>query len=116
MAWEKLEEYFMKCAGKFACAMALVLSLTGAGRAQLGLFTPEQRIDFTRAWKGDRFADGRPRVPDSVLQGMKTVSAEEAWGVLRGAGFRTSSPANGRNSTARPGAWSGGRSPRVSCH
>jgi 4-hydroxy-4-methyl-2-oxoglutarate aldolase len=82
-----LEEYFMKCTVKFACAIALVVSLTGAGRAQLGLFSPEQRIDFTSAWKGDRFADGRPKVPDSVLQGMKTVSAEEAWGVLRGADF-----------------------------
>ena len=89
----------MKCAGKFACAIALVLSLTGAGRAQLGLFTPEQRIDFTRAWKGDRFADGRPKVPDSVLQGMKTVSAEEAGECSAEQAFRTSSPANGRNST-----------------
>lgn len=77
----------MKYAGMFACAIALVLSHAGACRAQLGLFTREQRIDFTSAWKGDRFPDGRPRVSDSILQGMKTVSAEEAWGVLRGAHF-----------------------------
>ena len=77
----------MKYAGMFACAIALVLSHAGACRAQLGLFTREQRIDITSAWKGDRFPDGRPRVSDSILQGMKTVSAEEAWGVLRGAHF-----------------------------
>jgi 4-hydroxy-4-methyl-2-oxoglutarate aldolase len=55
--------------------------------AQLGLFSREQRIDFTREWQGERFEDGRPRVPDSILERMKTVTAEEAWGVLRGAKF-----------------------------
>jgi hypothetical protein len=36
-------------------------------RAQLGTFSGEQRIQFTPDWHGDRFADGRPRVPESVL-------------------------------------------------
>jgi regulator of RNase E activity RraA len=51
------------------------------------MFSKEQLVDLTRAWTGERFADGRPKVPDTVLKGMKTVDAEEAWGVLTGAGF-----------------------------
>jgi regulator of RNase E activity RraA len=31
----------------------------------------------------DRFPDGRPRVPDDILERMRRVTTEEAWGVLR---------------------------------
>lgn len=56
--------------------------------AQLGLFTPEQRRQFTPDWQGDRFPDGRPKVGDATLARLKDVTAEEAWGVLRREGFR----------------------------
>lgn len=68
----------------FAAAAALATPL----HAQLGLFNDDMRRAMTREWKGERFPDGRPKVPDAVLQRMKTVSAEEAWGTLRGAGYR----------------------------
>lgn len=69
--------------------LALVLLIAGAPAAfgQLGMFSREQRIEFTRAWNGERFEDGRPKVPDAVLKRLGNVTAEEAWGVLRGAGF-----------------------------
>jgi len=56
--------------------------------AQLGMFSKEQLIDITRAWTGERFSDGRPKVPDEVLERLKDVTAEEAWGTLRGAGYK----------------------------
>ncbi|HBY59092.1 MAG TPA: dimethylmenaquinone methyltransferase, partial [Solibacterales bacterium] len=34
-------------------------------------------------WIGERFEDGRPKVPDEVLQRLRTTTAEEAWGTLR---------------------------------
>ncbi|MCC6860508.1 MAG: RraA family protein [Bryobacterales bacterium] len=68
-------------------ALVSVLALASAARAQLGLFSREQRIDYTREWQGERFDDGRPRVPDDILGRMKAVTAEEAWGVLRSAKF-----------------------------
>jgi 4-hydroxy-4-methyl-2-oxoglutarate aldolase len=71
-----------------AVPMILAFSFTVPGYAQLGMFSPEQRIEFTREWKGDRFPDGRPKVPDATLARLKNVTAEEAWGVLMGAGFR----------------------------
>jgi len=44
-------------------------------------------IKYTPEWKGERFADGRPKVPDGILQRMKSVTLEEAWAQLRTAGF-----------------------------
>lgn len=44
-------------------------------------------MEFTRDWKGERFPDGRPKVPDAVLARLKNVTAEEAWAVLREAGY-----------------------------
>jgi regulator of RNase E activity RraA len=35
----------------------------------------------------ERFPDGRPRVPDDLLERMKAVTTEEAWGVLRAHGY-----------------------------
>ncbi len=66
----------------------LSATMTTSAHTQLGLFSREQRIAFTPEWQGQRFADGRPEVPDAVLQRLKTVSAEEAWETLQGAGFR----------------------------
>ena len=66
----------------------LVLGLAARAHAQLGMFSKEQRIDLTREWSGERFADGRPKVPDSVLEELKTVDAEEAWGVLQAHGYK----------------------------
>lgn len=45
--------------------------------------TPESIIAMTSQWEGDRFADGRPRVSDDLIERMKLVTTEEAWGVLR---------------------------------
>ncbi|HVN93430.1 MAG TPA: hypothetical protein VMT38_07030 [Terracidiphilus sp.] len=50
-------------------------------------FTPQQVIQYTSYWTGERFPDGRPKVPDDILDRMKTVTLEEAWATLRNAGF-----------------------------
>jgi 4-hydroxy-4-methyl-2-oxoglutarate aldolase len=72
------------------CALGFLAltALPAPSFAQLGLFTPEQRIQFSPDWKGERFADGRPKVPDETLARLKDVTAEEAWGVLRKENFR----------------------------
>jgi 4-hydroxy-4-methyl-2-oxoglutarate aldolase len=68
------------------CCLALALPLPA--HAQLGLFSKEQRVEFTQDWHGERFPDGRPDVPDSVLARLKDVTADEAWDVLQDAGYR----------------------------
>ncbi len=56
--------------------------------AQLDLFSEGQRVEFTPEWRGERFPDGRPMVPGSVLNRLKDVSAEEAWDLLQDAHYR----------------------------
>jgi 4-hydroxy-4-methyl-2-oxoglutarate aldolase len=49
--------------------------------------SPEYIKTLTSAWKGERFDDGRPKVPDNILTRLKNISIEEAWGVLKNKGF-----------------------------
>jgi regulator of RNase E activity RraA len=44
-------------------------------------------IELTALNPFDRFEDGRPKVPDELLERMKLVTTEEAWGVLRRHGY-----------------------------
>jgi 4-hydroxy-4-methyl-2-oxoglutarate aldolase len=72
----------------FLAALVSCLVLAAPAHAQLDLFSKDQRIEFTPEWQGDRFPDGRPNVPDSVLSRLKDVTADEAWDVLQDAGYR----------------------------
>jgi regulator of RNase E activity RraA len=47
----------------------------------------DELLFLTPEWKGERFPDGRPRVPDDILERMKGVTLEEAWAVLRNEHF-----------------------------
>ena len=38
---------------------------------------------YTDEWEGERYPDGRPKVPADLLERMESVSIEQAWGVLR---------------------------------
>jgi 4-hydroxy-4-methyl-2-oxoglutarate aldolase len=55
--------------------------------AQQVAWTKEQVIAMTPDWKGERLPDGRPNVPDNILNRLKNISLEEAWGVLRNQGY-----------------------------
>jgi regulator of RNase E activity RraA len=56
-------------------------------RAQNVGSSPEYIKALTPEWKGERFPDGRPKVSDAILQRLKNISIEDAWGVLRNKGF-----------------------------
>ena len=40
-------------------------------------------LALTQEWAGERFADGRPKVTDEILERMQLVTHEEAWAVMR---------------------------------
>lgn len=61
--------------------------LSTAGIAQHVGATPEQIRLLTSEWTGERFPDGRPKVSDQILERLKGISIEEAWGVLRNKGY-----------------------------
>ena len=48
---------------------------------------PEELTEYTPEWTGERFADGRPKVPDAIIERMKNVTITQAWGVVRGGGY-----------------------------
>ncbi|SEM90411.1 Regulator of RNase E activity RraA [Chitinophaga rupis] len=68
--------------------LAGFLLLADIARAQQVTLTPEQIKTLTAAWTGERFPDGRPKVPDALLQRLKKISIEEAWGILRNKGYQ----------------------------
>ena len=41
--------------------------------------TKEQIMELTKEWKGERLDDGRPKVPDHLLDKLRTMTLEEIW-------------------------------------
>jgi 4-hydroxy-4-methyl-2-oxoglutarate aldolase len=73
--------------------MVLGLGLTMAlastmAHAQLYTFTKEQLVAYTAQNTFERFEDGRPKVPDALIERAKELSAEEILAVLPGKGYR----------------------------
>ncbi len=61
-------------------AIAL-LAVVLPGRAQVFKLSPEELAKYTAGNPFDRSPDGRPKVPDSILERVKDMSMEEVWGV-----------------------------------
>ena len=72
---------------KMLLVIALML-IAGISEAQNVGSSPEYIKTLTSEWKGERFPDGRPKVSDQVLERLKNISIEEAWGVLRNKGYQ----------------------------
>jgi regulator of RNase E activity RraA len=64
---------------------AIVLVSTFAWGQQI---SKEEMLFLTPLWKGERFADGRPKASDALLQRLKSVTLEEAWAVLKNENFK----------------------------
>jgi len=71
--------------------------------SQVGLLNNEQRRDITRAWEGERFPDGRPKVPDEVLERLKHTTAEEAWDTLGKHHYRLQFEGGWKTINVKPG-------------
>jgi 4-hydroxy-4-methyl-2-oxoglutarate aldolase len=71
---------------KTACIVELLAS--SCAYAQLYTFSQQELIDYTAQSPFDRFADGRPKVPDSLIERARDLSSEEVWAGLHEDGFR----------------------------
>jgi 4-hydroxy-4-methyl-2-oxoglutarate aldolase len=78
----------MRAVTRLSFAAALICCFAASAFSQLGMFSKEQRLEVTREWKGDRFPDGRPKVPDSILARLSDVDAEESWITLQNHGYK----------------------------
>jgi regulator of RNase E activity RraA len=60
-----------------AAASSLASILAPVAKAQLWTWTKDQMVEYTKGWTGDRFPDGRPKVPDQWLDRAQDMSQEE---------------------------------------
>jgi 4-hydroxy-4-methyl-2-oxoglutarate aldolase len=56
--------------------------------AQLFKLTREQVVEITADNPFERFPDGRPKVPDALIEQARGLSAEDVWAVLPGKNYR----------------------------
>jgi regulator of RNase E activity RraA len=47
----------------------------------------DELIFLTSQWKGERFADGRPKIPDDLLVRAHNIGIDDAWTVLKNLGY-----------------------------
>jgi 4-hydroxy-4-methyl-2-oxoglutarate aldolase len=66
------------------CALAMA---AGPARSQLVTFSKQDLADYSAQSPFERFPDGRPKVPDNLLQQARELSSEEVWAVLQEKGF-----------------------------
>ena len=70
-------------------AYLLLLELMAGSFAHAQTISREEMIFLTSEWKRDRFADGRPRIPDDLIERAANIGIEEAWVVLYNAGYKS---------------------------
>ena len=63
------------------CVFSIVLSSPASG--QLLTFSKQDLIAYTAKNPFDRLSDGRPKVPDELIERARGLSSEEVWAVLR---------------------------------
>lgn len=72
---------------KFALLSTLIFSYCCTG-VLFGQTIPKEELIFlTSAWKGERFPDGRPKIPDDLLERAKKINIDDAWTVLKNEGY-----------------------------
>ncbi|QKZ14768.1 RraA family protein [Spirosoma sp. KUDC1026] len=71
----------------FLAVPLFVVSILGGWSAQGQTMAKDELTYLTAEWKGERFPDGRPKVPDDLIQRSKKIGIEEAWTVLRNEGY-----------------------------
>jgi 4-hydroxy-4-methyl-2-oxoglutarate aldolase len=71
-----------------ACACIAAITLPTLAQAQLFTLSKDEMVALTAQNPFDRFPDGRPKVPDSILKRARDLSAEEVWTVLPNRGYR----------------------------
>jgi 4-hydroxy-4-methyl-2-oxoglutarate aldolase len=74
-------------AATFGAALSISLVLGSGAYAQLFTFPKQDLIDYTAKSSFDRFPDGRPKVPDALIERARDLSSEEVWATLQEKGF-----------------------------
>ena len=81
MNWSSPPRWIVAWAALFA------LLLAAPAEAQLQSFSRQDLIDYTAQNPFDRLPDGRPKVPDDLLERARDLSSEDIWATLQQKGF-----------------------------
>src|SRR3954453_23137707 len=73
--------------GLAVATVCVALFLSSTSDAQVFRLTKDELIALSAQNPFERFPDGRPKVPDDLIQRARGLSAEEIWAVLPGKGF-----------------------------
>src|ERR1700704_3457384 len=73
---------------RYVIPLLIGAGLMAPASGQVFKLTREQMIKYTTRNPFDRFPDGRPKVPDALLERVKGLSLEEAWGILMSKGYK----------------------------
>jgi regulator of RNase E activity RraA len=80
----KMERWMKRVISTMLLVCALLWVSPAFGQVKM---TRDQMLFYTSDWKGDRFPDGRPKLPDSLLKRAVDLSIEDVWEYLRGQGY-----------------------------
>ncbi len=70
-------------------SVLLLLAIIFSCSSLMGQTIPkEELIYLTSQWKGERFPDGRPKVPDALIERARKIGIEEAWQILNNEGYK----------------------------
>ena len=87
---------------KLTTAAYLLAVMLLAGKVNAQTLSKEELVFYTSEWKGERFKDGRPRIPDALLERAKNIGIEEAWTVLRNEGYNNQFEGNWKTVNDKP--------------
>ena len=72
---------------KMITQILLVCGVAVKGTLFAQTISKEELIFLTSEWKGERFADGRPKIPDNLIERAKHIMIDDAWTVLKNEGY-----------------------------
>jgi len=67
--------------------LAFMIGLIYCSNAIAQTISKEELIFLTSEWKGERFPDGRPKIPDDLIARAKNIYIDDAWTVLKNEGY-----------------------------
>lgn len=67
---------------------AFALCFYSFSKAQRLTPPPDEIKVMTAGWKGERSADGRPKVPDIIVERLQHCTLEQVWGYMDSRGYR----------------------------
>lgn len=71
-------------------SVAILIACTGlflGSSAEAQTISKEELTFLTAAWQGERFPDGRPKIPDNLLERARRIGIDDAWTVLKNEGY-----------------------------